>query len=334
MRALLVVLVLTLGLVAACGQAPQTIPRRPPLSIAEPVPPGMAPVASSTPRPVPPECGPGFNPRAISLRPYAPHPKPGAMPPGSLMDKIVQRGRLIAGVDQNVQLISSRNPRTGELEGFDVDVVRQIAKGLFGDETKVQLRAVNFSDNFAVLNSGDVDILVDSLTITCERRYGLKVWFSTDYFDAGQRIMVQKRSPYQSIEDLGGKRVCAPANTTSIRTIQSYPTLVPVAVADFSDCLVLLQQGQIEAVSSTDGVMLGMVRQDPTLVLRGPRITDEPHGIAIRDRDQDMVRFVNGVLEQMRQDGTWRVLYKKWLDGLDGAGVVPNLPVAQYLEGS
>lgn len=333
MRILLVVLVL--GLVAGCGGAPVTIARRPPLSIAEPVPPGMAP--SERPKPAdPPECGPGFNPRAISLRPYVPHPLPGAMPPGSLMERIVRRGRLIAGVDQTVELIGSRNPITGELEGFDVDVVKQIAKALFGDESKVQLRVVNFATNFGTLKSGEIDVLVDALTITCERRHGRKIWFSTDYLDAGQKIVVPKRSPYRSIDDLAGKRVCAPGGTTSIRTIQEYPKvkLVPVAVADFADCLVLLQQGQIEAVSSTDGVMLGMVRQDRTLHMPGPRFTDEPHGIAMREADQDMVRFVNGVLEQMRRDGTWVALYRKWLDGLDGAGVVPSPPVAQYLEGS
>ncbi|ALG10037.1 hypothetical protein AOZ06_26875 [Kibdelosporangium phytohabitans] len=331
-------IVLVLVLVAACGQAPGTIVRRPPLSIAEPMPPGMVPVPSADASAVPPECGPGgsFDPYANSLRPLVPQPKPGAMPPGSVMDEIVRRGRLIAAVDQNLNLFSSHNPRTGSLEGFDVDVVKQIAKALLGNENKVQLRAVNFTDNFAVLNSGEVDILVDSITITCERRYRHKVWFSTNYFESGQRVMVARRSPYKSVNDLGGKRVCAPVNTTSIREIRDYSAvkLVPVAVAEFSDCLVLLQQGQVEAVSSTDSVLLGMVRQDPTLHMSGDRFTREPHGIAVRERDSDMIRFVNGVLEQMRQDGTWRQLYGTWLKGLDGDGVVPNPPPAQYLAGS
>jgi polar amino acid transport system substrate-binding protein len=324
------------ALVAGCGvQASDPIARRPAVTVADAQPPGVRPDTPAPEAGLPAECGPtsGFNARAISLRPPATMPRPGQMPDGSTMAKIHARGRLVAGVDQNLHLISSRNPHTGDLEGYDIDFVREIAKAIFGEEGRVQLRAVNFGNNFEVLKSGEIDILAESLTITCERRYKERIAFSTNYLDAAQKVVVRKRSGYNGPADLAGRKVCAPGGTTSIRTIREYGErkLVPIAVDEFSDCLVLLQQGQIDAISSTDSVLLGMVRQDPTLKITGEPMTDEPHGLALRETEPDMIRFVNGVLEQTRQNGQWQAIYKKWLEDLT-PGRIPDPPAAQYID--
>lgn len=142
--------------------------------------------------------------------------------------------------------------------------------------------------------------------------------------------MVPKRSDYKKIEDLRGRKVCAANKTTSMGKILETRTLVPVPVAEFTDCLALLQQGQIDAISTDDSVLLGMIDQDPTMHMVGPRITDEPHGLAVRASEKDLVRFVNGVLQRVRDDGTWRQLYLKWLVGLDTE--VPLPPKAKYLD--
>jgi polar amino acid transport system substrate-binding protein len=330
------VLILTgvVAMVAACGAPPtDQITRRPPVSVEQAVPPGMAPDSAPPSAPPRPECQAGrFNARKVSLRPPTALPPPGQMPPGSMMDRIVANKRLVAGVDQNLSRFSARDPATGQLEGFDIDVVKAIALALFGDASKVQLRAVNFSNNFQTLNNGDIDILVDSLTITCERRYGLKVMFSTNYLDASQKVLVKDRSPYRVADDLRGKKVCAPAGTTSIRTIREHNggILVPVAVPEFDDCLVLLQQNQIDAISSTDTVLLGMRLQDPTLRMLDRALTDEPHGLAMREADEDWVRFVNGVLQQWKDSGGWASSYQRWLGELHPT--IPPPPAADYID--
>jgi polar amino acid transport system substrate-binding protein len=328
-----------MALLAACAAPPSDeITRRPPVTVAEAVPPGMAAGSAPPSAPTRPECEPGrFDPRKSSLRPLGPLPPPGQMPAGSTMERIVRDGQLVVGVDQNLTGFSARDPFTGRLQGFDIDVAGELALALFGDRTKVRLRTVNFSNNFDTLDSGAIDILVDSLTITCERRYGRKVMFSTDYFDSGQRVLVKARSPYRSADDLAGRKVCAPAGTTSIGEIRRYGNgvLVPVAVPEFDDCLVMLQQNQIEAVSTTDSILIGMVGQDPTLKLVGERFTDEPHGLAMREGDQDWVRFVNGVLQQMRDNGRWLALYRQWFAALHEPGGIPfpaTAPEAFYID--
>lgn len=320
-----------LCLLTACGEASQ-VPQRPALSVPPPQPPGMVDRANMKGAKEPTACPDGkgpFVPERSSLRPLG--QPPAQAPQGSTLATIMRRGRLIAGVDQHISKFSSVNPHNGQLEGFDVDIVKLLAKELFGDEKAVQLVEVNFTNNFDKLAAGEVDLLADSITITCERRFARRIMFSSDYFLAGQRVMVPKTSNVREIGDLKGKRVCAPDGTTSIgKLMEPALAVVPVAVREFTDCLVLLQQGQVEAISSTDGVLLGLTEQDPTTHLVGPRFSEEHHGLAMRESDVELVRFVNGVLERIRADGTWSRLYGHWLKGLEQT--IPSPPAAQYID--
>ncbi|WP_235032242.1 glutamate ABC transporter substrate-binding protein [Actinacidiphila yanglinensis] len=263
-----------------------------------------------------------------SYRPQGSMPQPGHMPSGSTMAAIVKRGRLIAGVDQNSYLFGYRNPLTGELDGFEIELLKRISTALFGSPDRIQFKTISSNARLAVLqpdkttHRSSVDIVIDSMTINCDR--WKSVAFSTDYMDAGQRVLVPKSSTATSIDDLGGKRVCAASGTTSIDTLKGLKKhpVVPVAVKDWTDCLMLMQVGKVDAVSTDDTILIGLAAQDPNTKLIGPRFTKEPHGIAMRKDQTDLVRFVNGVLQQMRQDGTLTGLEKQWL-GADAKSFVP-----------
>lgn len=263
-----------------------------------------------------------------SYRPRGPLPQPGHMPPGSTMADIVKRGRLIAGVDQNSYLFGYRDPLTGQLDGFEIQLLRRISTALFGSPDRIQFRTITSARRIPVLTGHEVDIVVDSMTINCER--WKKVAFSTDYMDAGQRVLVPASSPARSIDDLGGRKVCAAGGTTSIQTLKDlrkHP-VVPVAVADWTDCLMLMQLGRVDAASTDDTILIGLQAQDPDTRLIGPRFTREPHGIAMRQDQTDLVRFVNAVLERMRQDGSLAALEKHWLGPAADRFVPP--PAASY----
>lgn len=263
-----------------------------------------------------------------SYRPQGALPRPGHMPAGSTMAAIVKRGRLIAGVDQNSYLFGYRNPLTGQLDGFEIELLKRISTALFGSPNRIQFKTISSDARLSVLQpdpktrQSSVDIVIDSMTINCDR--WKSVAFSTDYLDAGQRVLVPKSSTAKSIDDLGGKRVCAASGTTSIDTLKGLKKhpVVPVAVKDWTDCLMLMQLGQVDAVSTDDTILIGLAAQDPNTKLIGPRFTDEPHGIAMRQDQTDFVRFVNGVLERMRQDGSLTALEKQWL-GANASSFVP-----------
>ncbi|WP_235010326.1 glutamate ABC transporter substrate-binding protein [Mycobacterium sp. 3519A] len=288
---------------AGCGsvEAPSSVSVTP----VDPLPSGAAQVTAA------PAGGSADCDREASLRPGA-LPAPGAMPAGSTMAEIAQRGRLIVGVDQNTDLFGFRDPATGQLQGFDIDIAREMARAIFGDPDRIQLRVVNAKERESVLQSGEVDLVVRTYSITCARRE--KVDFSNVYYEANQKILAAKGSGIDSAAALADKRVCAVSGTTSLsRLYELDPRPAIFSVATWTDCLLMLQQGQVDAISTDDAVLEGLAKQDPTVDVLGESIAKEPYGVGVNKQRPDLVRFVNGVLEKIKADGTWQRLYDRWL---------------------
>jgi polar amino acid transport system substrate-binding protein len=263
-----------------------------------------------------------------SSRPLSPQPAPGHMPGGSTMAKIAARGKLIVGVDQNTYNVGFRDPFTGEIQGFDIDMAKDIAQAVFGDPNAIQLRAVTSDQRIPALKNGDVDIVVRTMSITCDRLKDVN--FSAVYYEATQRMLVKKNSGINGVDQVGGKRVCATKSSTSLSKIAQFPSKpIPVQVSDWTDCLVMLQQGQVDAVSTDDVILAGMAAQDRYTALVGDSLGNEPYGMAIPKQNVDFVQFVNGVLEQVRANGSWTASYNRWLGGLI-PGATPNPPVPRY----
>ena len=262
-----------------------------------------------------------------SLRPPATMPAPGAMPAGSYMAAIERRGVLVAGVDQNTLLFSYFNPLNGKIEGFEIDLLRAIAQAIFGDPNRIVFRAVTTAQRLPAVQDGSVDVVADAVTITCARER--EVDFSSVYYKASQRVLVLKSSHARSIHDLGGRRVCATTGSTSIVNIAaSRPKPIPYAVPQRTDCLVALQQGAVDAISTDDAILLGFAAQDPNVKLIGPGFSPQPYGMAISKAHPDFVRFVNGVLAKLRADGEWRRIYHRWLGRF---AATPAPPAPNYL---
>jgi polar amino acid transport system substrate-binding protein len=280
-----------------------------------------APQAGGVPRAAaapPAAAAASCNPKASSLAPSG----PPQVTPGSFMAKIRARGYLIAGVDQSTYHFGFLNPLTGQIEGFDIDMVQAVAKAIFGGAGHVEYKAISDAQRIPDVTSGAVDIVAHTMTITCDR---LKdVDFSSVYFDAAQRVLVLKDSTATSLASLHGQKVCATSGSDSLAVIAT-DKAVPVAVPYWTDCLVLLQQGDVAAISTDDSILDGLAAQDPWTKLIGPRLTDEPYGLAISKQHPDFVRFVNAVLQQQRTDGQWAASYAHWV-----GTPVPAPPPAQY----
>jgi polar amino acid transport system substrate-binding protein len=262
-----------------------------------------------------------------SLRPPNVMPTPGAMPAGSFMAKIKRRGYLIAGVDQNTLRFAYFNPLTGRIEGFEIDLLRQLSEAIFGAPDRIKFKAITTDERVSAVQNGSVDVVADAMTITCQRRR--QVDFSTVYYDAGQKVLVPSNSSARDVGDLGGKRVCVTRGSTSLETLeQQRPRPIAYPVEQRTDCLVALQEGRVAAVTSDDSILLGFEAQDPDTKIVGPRFANEPYGMAISKAHPDFVSFVNGVLAKVRADGTWTAIYRRWLGGLTPS--IPAPPTASY----
>jgi polar amino acid transport system substrate-binding protein len=311
----LVAALAAVSILAGCGQSLPVIPD-PGVTLAPPTPAGMVEAAPEQSQPHIPDrdC-------TASLRPF-----PTRAQADGAVKNIRNRGRLIVGLDIGSNLFSFRDPITGVITGFDVDIAGEVARDIFGTPSQVEYRILSSADRVAALQNDQVDIVVKTMSITCDRK--TQVNFSTEYLSANQRILAPRDSAITQASDLAGKRVCAVKGTTSLQRIQQIsPPPIVVEVVTWADCLVALQQRQIDAVSTDDSILAGLVSQDPYLHIVGPSMNEEPYGIGINLENTGLVRFVNGTLERVRRDGTWNTLYRKWLTVL---GPAPAPPVPRY----
>ncbi|MGI3785341.1 MAG: glutamate ABC transporter substrate-binding protein [Janthinobacterium lividum] len=261
---------------------------------------------------------------------YAPSDLVGSddLPAGSTMAKIKKRGRLVAGVSADSYLLGARDPLGGKIQGFDIDFVKAMAKAILGDEDKYQLVVITAAQRIPALQSGQVDLVARAMTMTCDR--WKQVAFSSEYYRAGQKIMVRLGSRATSLADLAGQRVCAPLGTSSMdNLVRLQPKAVAVGSDSHTGCLVLFQQGQVDAITGDDTVLAGLAAQDPYAVVPDQKaFTAEPYGLGMNARDVDLVRFVNARLAQMRADGEWTAIYDHWFVG--PLGPAPTPPKAVY----
>jgi polar amino acid transport system substrate-binding protein len=242
---------------------------------------------------------------------------PSDDPAGSTVAAIKRKGKITVGVSADNLLFGFRNPITGQLEGFDIDMVNAVAHAIFGpgDLTgKIEYRVENFAQRIPDLQQGRVDLVADIMTINCTR--WSQIAFSSEYFHAGQQVLVRKNSPYKQIADLNGKEVCTATGSTGEQNLKRlYPKIIRTVVPNISDCMVLFQQGTVEGVVSDNTVVAGFASQDPYARIADPQntFTQEPYGLGIPAKNVDFVQFVNALLQKMRTDGTWAKLYEKWL---------------------
>lgn len=263
----------------------------------------------------------GCDPVASSLAPLG----PPEVTPGSFVAQVKKRGYLIAGVDQSTYHFGYLNPLDGKIEGFDIDMIQAVAKAIFGSPGKVEYKAISDAQRISAVTSGSVDIVAHTMTITCDRLK--RVDFSSVYFDAHQRVLVPGNSTAAGgLAGLAGQKVCATKGSDSVSTIENYPVrprLTAVQVPFWTDCLVLLQQDQVAAVSTDDAILYGLAAQDPFTKVVGPNLEDEPYGLAMSRQHPGFVRFVNAVIAGYESGGGWEKSYRRWVNQ---AGAAPPAP--------
>jgi glutamate transport system substrate-binding protein len=231
-------------------------------------------------------------------------------PADTTMGRLQERGEIRIGVKYDVPPFGFLNPQTDEVEGFDVDMGRIVA-----EELGVEPRFVEaISDNrIPFLQQGEVDLILSTMTINQER--DLEIEFSEPYYIARGRILVPgDNSDIRGIEDLAGKRVCTALGSTYEETIREQAPEADLQLVDtYSECLELLQNGAIDAISTDDVILTGMIIQDDTLKMVGDELTVEPYGAGIKEGDKEFQTFVSDTLEAAQDDGRWEDIYQEWV---------------------
>jgi polar amino acid transport system substrate-binding protein len=355
-------------LLAGCTTAPPSAASG--VTVPAPAPPTTVAPFSGTPTPVPPPdptCSDGV-PVMDSVPAMSPMPVPGHMPANSTMAAIETRGYLLAGVDQDEYDLGYPNPSAaagspGEAYlGFDIDMLHALAYAIFGDPDDIRFVPVAEDFRLGAANEGLVDVVAASITITCDRKNQTR--FSVDYLDAAQELLVPRDVNTISVTDnpgsaphvngLVGGKVCTIGSTTSVANLTSLAKadgFTVVLASNWSDCLVMLQQGEVQAVSTDNSVLGGMAAEDPYLKVVGQPFSHEPHGLAFPLSDPystdnaQFVSFANGVIlgleahthggycseAQLSTDvSCWAALYRTWVEAGLSRRTVPVPPTPMF----
>jgi len=226
------------------------------------------------------------------------------------LDEVKKRGKLIAGVKTDFPPFGYVDG-AGKNLGFDVDVAHLFAKALFDDENKVELVAVTSGNRIPFLQSGKIDIIIASVTVTDERRQVVE--FSEPYFMSGGLLLVSKNSSIKGVEDLAGKTVAVLQGAIQDKDIEQLaPKANRVKFGKVSEAVLAVKGGRADAFSQDDILILTLAKENPDLKPVGKPFTPRPYGIAVRKGDVDFIKWVDGQLDKMKKDGTYDKLWKKY----------------------
>src|SRR3954466_3864248 len=227
-------------------------------------------------------------------------------PAGSTMAQLAEAGTITVGTKFDQPGFGLANPQ-GVPEGFDVEVAKIVAGGLGIAPEGIEWKETVSANRESFIQNGDVDIVVATYTINDARKQLID--FAGPYYVAGQDIMVATGNPLgiEGPDDLAGKNVCSVEGSTPAQNIRDkYPQAQLTLFDVYSKCADALTNGQVDAVTTDNVILTGLVAGNPDgFELVGNPFTEEPYGIGLAKGDQAFRDFINDTLEESFEDGSW-----------------------------
>lgn len=225
---------------------------------------------------------------------------------------IKSKGMLVCGTLGTAEPFSFPDPQTREIQGYDVDFCKAVAKSL---GVKLELKMISVAARIPELQQGRVDLVIANLGWTAERAE--QIAFSNQYFASEQKVAAKKDSGFTALKDLGGKRVSAVKGSTSEIAVRKFiPTATTVTFQDPSSAFLAMQQGKVEGFALSELALVKFKQQSDSttpLVILEPSLILEPWGIGMRKDEAPLIKHVNSTLESMDKSGEALQIFNKWM---------------------
>lgn len=229
------------------------------------------------------------------------------------LQKIIKNDRIVFGVKYDTKPFGYLNANK-KLEGFDIDLAKLITKNILGNENKAVFKQVTTSNRIETLNSGDVDMVIATMSITPKRRQ--IVDFSIPYYMAGQAVLVPKNSKIKTINDLNNKKVIIIFGSTAEQNLKLVaPDAILMGFKTYTEGYNALKNGVGDAMTSDNTILMGIAQEDKSLRILQKCYTREPYAIAFRKGipTQKLQERVDFILENLRRTGDLKQLRNMWI---------------------
>ena len=215
----------------------------------------------------------------------------------SAVEAIKERGVLKVGTEDSAIGFGYLNPDTNEWEGLEVDLGKLIADELGVD---VEYTAVTTSTRGQLLDSGDLDLVAATFTITDERK--LSYDFSEPYYTDAQSVLVLKSSGLKTIDDFDGKKIAMSAGGTEKDSIEAITdaNIEFVEFTDFSEAKMALTAGTVDGFAADSSILLSYLDDDTMYI--DTKFSPQPYGVATK-KGSDLSDYVNDLVKKWAEDG-------------------------------
>lgn len=240
--------------------------------------------------------------------------KPAATSGVSADVKAIQdRGVLKVGVKVDVPKFGFKDPKTNEIEGFEIDLTKALAKKILGDEKKIAVQAVTAKTRGPLLDNGEVDLVIATFTVTEERKMSYN--FSDPYFTDGVALMVKKDSAIKELKGLDGKKIGVAQSATSKKSIQEAADKLGIKVSflefgTYPEIKTALDAGRVDSFSVDAAILFGYL--DDTTVILADRYTPQQYGAASKKSNEGLAKMVNDTINEMKKSGELDKMIQKW----------------------
>lgn len=227
---------------------------------------------------------------------------------------------ILWGVKNDTKLFGYYNVETQEIEGFDIDIAKELTRRINGDAENARFIEVTSKTRIPLLKNGNIDAIIATMTITDARKK--VVDFSDVYFAAGQSLLVANDTNINSVKDLTAEHtVITVKGSTSAKNIrEAAPDTNIIELETYADGFTALKAGQGDAVTTDNAILLGLLVGNDGYRVVSENFTDEPYGIAVNKQQEGFLAQINQHLADMQADGTYDQIYNKWFGELLAKG--------------
>jgi glutamate transport system substrate-binding protein len=252
--------------------------------------------------------------------------QPGEFEDGSTMKAIQDRGKLVVGIRLDAPPFAYRDPNTGLVSGFDVEIARLIASGIFGAqiEGKIEFIELDPRDRELALSQNKVDIALGRYNITIPRQQFAD--FAGPYYVASQTAVVpgdvNQADAIETVGQLSGRSVCVVPGSSNLSAIER---LAPGAdtstsLSSVEACGSAVLSGDVDALIAEQVDVAPLLRSNDRTFdsFEVGAASEEPYGIGVSKQETDLRQFINDRLEVIREDDRWTEAFERTIgDDID-----------------